>query len=56
VNGVAGGSQTKGLISSSGTYSAPFKIAPSLIPASGDITARCAMETKEMARVIWRYR
>jgi len=36
VNGVAGGSQTTGLISSTGTYSAPFKIAPGLIPASGD--------------------
>ena len=36
VNGVAGGSQTTGLISSAGTYSAPLKITPSLIPASGD--------------------
>jgi len=36
VNGVVGGSQTTGLISSGGTYSAPLKIAPSLIPASGD--------------------
>ena len=36
VNGLAGGSQTTGLISSRGTYSAPLKIAPSLIPASGD--------------------
>lgn len=36
VNGVAGGSQTTGFISSSGVYSAPYKIAPSLIPASGD--------------------
>ena len=36
VNGLAGGSQTTGLISASGAYSAPLKIAPSLIPASGD--------------------
>ncbi len=36
VNGVAGGSQTTGLISSAGAYSAPLKITPSLIPASGD--------------------
>jgi hypothetical protein len=36
VNGVTGGSQTMGFISTSGVYSAPYKIAPSLIPASGD--------------------
>jgi hypothetical protein len=36
VNGLAGGSQTVGLISNTGTYSAPFKIANSLIPASGN--------------------
>lgn len=36
VNGVAGGTQVTGLISSSGVYQAPFKIAPSLIPANGD--------------------
>jgi hypothetical protein len=35
VNGVTGGSQTTGLISTSGMYSAPLKIAPSLIPTSG---------------------
>jgi hypothetical protein len=38
VNGVAGGSQTTGLISSGGVYSAPYKIAPSLIPANGSAT------------------
>jgi hypothetical protein len=36
VNGVTGGSQTTGLINSSGVYSAPFKIAGSLLPANGD--------------------
>jgi hypothetical protein len=40
VNGVAGGSQTTGLISSSGTYSAPFKIAQ---PDSGEWRHHCAM-------------
>src|SRR5271167_838624 len=38
VNGVAGGSQTTGLISSGGVYSAPYKIAPSLIPANAPVT------------------
>jgi hypothetical protein len=38
VNGVTGGSQTTGLISSGGMYSAPLKIAPSLIPSSGNVT------------------
>jgi hypothetical protein len=36
VNGLVGGSQTTGLISATGTYSAPLKITPSLIPANGD--------------------
>jgi hypothetical protein len=36
VNGLTGGSQTTGLISAGGVYSAPHKIAPSLIPSSGD--------------------
>jgi hypothetical protein len=36
VNGVAGGGPTTGLISSSGMYSAPLNITPSLIPASGN--------------------
>ncbi len=36
VNSVAGGSQTTGFISTTGVYKAPYKIAPSLIPASGD--------------------
>jgi hypothetical protein len=37
VNGVTGGSQTTGVISTSGVYSAPYKIAASLIPANGNI-------------------
>jgi hypothetical protein len=38
VNGVAGGSQTTGLISTGGVYRAPYQVAPSLIPANGNAT------------------
>jgi hypothetical protein len=38
VNGVSGGSQTTGFISSSGLFTAPHSIDPSLIPANGPVT------------------